>query len=97
VVHSTAKFHNPPSPSSPQAWPGPRGQDGASKPDPTVETSLPAFRAAFLTGRQRHWITAATRAMAAQAAIAFAARGAPDVAISFFPTEEPDAAEVRGA
>src|ERR1700679_4298064 len=82
------KYPGPPFPRQSQPWPG-----LASKMEPRPDHGEKSYiGSGRLTGRKA-LITGGDSGMGRAAAIAFAREGA-DVAINYFPTEEPDAKEV---
>lgn len=84
----TTKYPKPPFKTQEQPWPG-----LASKMEPRPDHGEKTYRGSGrLTGRKA-LITGGDSGMGRAAAIAYAREGA-DVAINYFPTEEPDAKEV---
>ena len=84
----TTKYPRPPFEKQSQPWPG-----LASKMDPKPDHGEASYRGSGRLAGRKALITGGDSGMGRAAAIAFAREGA-DVAINYFPTEEPDAKEV---
>jgi NAD(P)-dependent dehydrogenase (short-subunit alcohol dehydrogenase family) len=84
----TKKYPKPPYKRQSQPWPG-----LASKMDPRPDHGETSYRGSGRLAGRRALITGGDSGMGRAAAIAFAREGA-DIAINYFPTEEPDAKEV---
>jgi hypothetical protein len=82
------KYPKPPYKKQSQPWPG-----LASKMDPRPDHSEESYRGSGRLAGRKALITGGDSGMGRAAAIAYAREGA-DVAINYFPTEEPDAKEV---
>jgi len=84
----TTKYPKPPFQKQSQPWPG-----LACKMDPRPDHGESSYRGSGRLAGRKALITGGDSGMGRAAAIAFAREGA-DVAINYFPTEEPDAKEV---
>ena len=83
-----SKYPKPPFKSQSQAWPG-----LCSKMEPRPDHGEKSYRGSGRLAGRKALVTGGDSGMGRAAAIAYAREGA-DVAINYFPTEEPDAKEV---
>jgi NAD(P)-dependent dehydrogenase (short-subunit alcohol dehydrogenase family) len=87
-IDPTSKYPKPPYPSQSQPWPG-----LASKMNPRPDHGETSYKGSGRLAGRKALITGGDSGMGRAAAIAYSREGA-DVAISYYPSEEPDATEV---
>jgi len=88
LVDPRTKYPQPPFKEQPQPWPG-----LASKMDPRPDHGESSYKGSGRLLERKALITGGDSGMGRAAAIAYAREGA-DIAINYYPTEEPDAKEV---